>query len=129
MLSVAYAQVTCLQFLIGGTEYKYFGPSRSDSDKWARFRSSGRKRGARNGGSGTCREPRTQLMFRLGTALQSHSSGLLIHRSGYSHVRSGLKVEIEFEEVKIRVWIYWHPVNSAWQAIFHEKETPNSHQE
>ncbi len=37
------------------------------------------------------------------TALHSHSSELLIHRSGYSHVCSGLKVEIEFGEVKIRV--------------------------
>jgi hypothetical protein len=42
-------------------------------------------------------------LLRLETALHSHSSGLLIHRPGYSHVRSGLEVEIEFKEVKIRV--------------------------
>jgi hypothetical protein len=42
-------------------------------------------------------------LLRLGTALHSHSSGLLIHRSGFSHVCSGLKEEMEFGEVKIRV--------------------------
>jgi hypothetical protein len=42
-------------------------------------------------------------LLRLGTVLHSHSSGLLIHRSGYSHVCSGLGVEMEFGEVKIRV--------------------------
>jgi hypothetical protein len=35
-------------------------------------------------------------------------SGLLIHRSGYSHVCSGLKVEMEFGEVKIGVRVWWH---------------------
>jgi hypothetical protein len=40
---------------------------------------------------------------RLGTVLHSHSSGLLIHRSGYSHVCSGLEVEMKFGEVKIGV--------------------------
>jgi hypothetical protein len=33
----------------------------------------------------------------------SRCSGLLIHRSGYSHICSGLEVEMEFGEVKIRV--------------------------
>ena len=42
-------------------------------------------------------------LLRLGTALHSHSSGLLIHRSVYSHVCSGLEVEMEFGEVKISV--------------------------
>ena len=42
-------------------------------------------------------------MLRLRTPLHSHSSGLLIHRSGCSHVYSGLKAEMEFGEVKIRV--------------------------
>jgi hypothetical protein len=45
-------------------------------------------------------------LLRLGTALHSHSSGLLIHRSGYSHVCSGLEVEMEFGEVKIGVRVY-----------------------
>jgi hypothetical protein len=31
---------------------------------------------------------------RFGTALHSHSSGLLIHRPGYSHVCSGLEAEM-----------------------------------
>ena len=34
--------------------------------------------------------------------------GLLIHRSGYSHLRSCLKVEMELGEVKIRVWVMWN---------------------
>ena len=34
---------------------------------------------------------------------------LLIHRSGYSHVCSGLKVEMELGEVKIQVWMLWYP--------------------
>jgi hypothetical protein len=38
-------------------------------------------------------------LLRLGTALHSHSPGLLINRSGYSHVYTGL----EFGEVKIGV--------------------------
>ena len=42
-------------------------------------------------------------LLRLGTVLHSHSSELLIHRSGYSHLCSGLEVEMEFGEVKIRV--------------------------
>ena len=47
-------------------------------------------------------------VLRLGTVLQSHSSGLLIHRSAYSHVCSGLEVEMEFGEVKTGVRVYWH---------------------
>ena len=47
-------------------------------------------------------------LLRLGTVLHSHSSGLLIHRSGCSHVCSGLKVETEFGEVKFGVRVYWH---------------------
>lgn len=31
------------------------------------------------------------------------SSGLLIHRSGCSHMYSDLKVKMEFEEIKIRI--------------------------
>jgi hypothetical protein len=58
--------------------------------------------------SGPHRELRVEFsrcsrLLRLGTALHSHSSGLLIHRSGYSHVCSGLEVEMEFVEVKIGV--------------------------
>jgi hypothetical protein len=49
-----------------------------------------------------------QGLLRLGTVLHSHSSGLLIHRSGYSHVCSGLKVEMEFGEVKIGVRVMRH---------------------
>jgi hypothetical protein len=41
-------------------------------------------------------------LLRLGTVLHSHSSGLLVRRSGCSHVCSGLKVEMEFGEVEIR---------------------------
>jgi hypothetical protein len=48
-------------------------------------------------------------LLRLGTALHSHSSGLLIHRSCYSYVFSGLEAEMEFGEVKIRVWIVVSP--------------------
>jgi hypothetical protein len=38
-----------------------------------------------------------------GSGLHSYSSWLLSHRSGYRHVCSGLRTEIEFGEVKIRV--------------------------
>jgi hypothetical protein len=40
-------------------------------------------------------------LLRLGTVLHSHSSGLLIHRSGYTHVCLGLKVEIELERSRL----------------------------
>jgi hypothetical protein len=43
-----------------------------------------------------------QGLLRLGTALHSHSSRLLIHHSGYSHV------EMEFGELKIGVRVHWH---------------------
>jgi hypothetical protein len=42
-------------------------------------------------------------LLRLGTVLHSHSSGLLIHRLCYSHMCSGLEVEMEFGEVNIEV--------------------------
>jgi hypothetical protein len=48
---------------------------------------------------------RCSRLLRLRTVLHSHSSGLLIHRLGYSHVCSGLELEMEFVEVKIRVWV------------------------
>jgi hypothetical protein len=47
-------------------------------------------------------------LLRLGTALHSYSSGLLIHRSGCSHVCSGLKAEMEFGEVKFGVRVIRH---------------------
>jgi hypothetical protein len=52
-------------------------------------------------------------LLRLGTVLHSHSSGLLIHRSGHSHVRSGLEAEMEFGEVKIRVRVYGHLIKQS----------------
>ncbi len=45
--------------------------------------------------------------------LHSHSSGLLIHRSGYSRVCSDIKMEMEFREVKIRVWMLCYPYAQA----------------
>jgi hypothetical protein len=42
-------------------------------------------------------------LLRLRIVLYSHSSGLLIYRSGNSHVCSGLEVKIEFGEIKIGV--------------------------
>jgi hypothetical protein len=59
-------------------------------------------------------------LLRLGTVLHSHSSGLLIHRSGYSHVCSGLEVEMEFGEIKIGVRVYWHclpNINEIWRSL------------
>jgi hypothetical protein len=47
-------------------------------------------------------------LLRLGTALHSYSSGLLIHRLGYSHACLGLKVEMEFREVKFSVRVMRH---------------------
>jgi hypothetical protein len=61
--------------------------------------------------SGSHRELRVEFsrcsgLLRLGTVLHSHSSGLLIHRSDHSHVRSGLDVKMAFGEVKIGVRVY-----------------------
>jgi hypothetical protein len=50
------------------------------------------------------------------TVLHSHSSGLLIHRSGYGHVCSGLKVEMEFGEVKIGVRVLGHPEGNKFSG-------------
>lgn len=41
-------------------------------------------------------------MPRAAQAQNSHSLGLLIHHSNYSHVCSALEVDLEFGEVKIR---------------------------
>ena len=44
-----------------------------------------------------------QGLLRLGIALHNHSSGLLIHRSGYRHVCPGLEMKMDFGEAKIDV--------------------------
>jgi hypothetical protein len=84
-------------------------------DNMVRFRLRGKKKLPRSQILGTLigghiwdRELRVEFspgsgLLRLGTALHSHSSGLLIHRSGYSYVCSGLEVGMEFGAVKIRV--------------------------
>jgi hypothetical protein len=54
-------------------------------------------------------------LLRLGTVLHCYSSGLLIHRSGYSHVCLGLEVEMEFEEVKIGMQVSGHVSNTKTQ--------------
>ncbi len=45
-------------------------------------------------------------LFRFGTTLYSYSSRLLIFRSGYSPICSGLETEMKFGEVKIGVYEY-----------------------
>jgi hypothetical protein len=71
----------------------------------AKLGSPSRESGPESGPNGELRVEfsRCSGMLRLETALHSYSSGLLIQHSGYSHVCSGLKVEMEFGEVKIRV--------------------------
>jgi hypothetical protein len=78
---------------------------------------------------------RIQSMLRLGTALHSHSSGLLIHRSGCSHVCSGFKVEMEFggqdsgvsrsgkvhseRSIRsIRLWGWWNGIRTTQRIVF-----------
>jgi hypothetical protein len=49
--------------------------------------------------------------------LYSHSSGLLIHRSGCSHVCSGLKAEMEFGEVKFGVRVLRQDQGVFWEFV------------
>ena len=36
-------------------------------------------------------------------------SGLLTHCSGYAHVCSDLKTEMDFGEVEFSLWLWWYP--------------------
>jgi hypothetical protein len=59
----------------------------------------------------------TKLGLTGSSGLLRGCSGLLIHRSGCSHVCSGLEVEMEFGEVKIGVRVYWHQLNPTTNLV------------